>query len=134
MENCINQDNKNVKNTNKVQDINDFMEMLIKSSTFNDLKNDGFKLSNILRKVIWIHYNKFKNMNKKFQSFLSKRNLEFKEAFDVNSGIEEIKSVKFKCVYVIISGSMFTEFIKIFKENLNQIVCIPIITMFTLHR
>ena len=67
-------------------------------------------------------------------SFLSEKNLKFVEAFDVSSGIEEIKKVDFKCIYVIVSGSMFNEFIQLFQENLNQIKCIPIITMFTLHR
>ena len=126
--------NENSENTDNRQDSNNIMDMLIQSNISKDIKNNKFKFSNILCKVIWIHYNKFKNLNEEFQSFLSKRNLEFKEAFDVKSGIEEIKSVKFKCIYVIISGSMFTEFIKLFKENLNQIFCMPIITMFTMHR
>ena len=128
--NIDNGNNLSVEDNNNIKDNNHIMDRLFQNSKINN----EFKFSNILCKVIWIHYNKFKNLNEEFQSFLSKRNLEFKEAFDVKSGIEEIKSVKFKCIYVIISGSMFTEFIKLFKENLNQIFCMPIITMFTMHR
>ena len=100
----------------------------------NEMNNNNFKFSNILCQVIWIHYNKFKDTNNELMSFLSKRNLKFTEKFDVQSGIEEIKRVKYKCLYVIISGSMFSQFIQLFIENLSQISCIPIITMFTLHR
>ena len=121
MGNRNSQNNENSEKIYNIQDRRNIMDELIQSSIFNDKKNNKFIFSNILCKVIWIHYNKFKNLNEEFQSLLSKRNLEFKEAFDVKSGIEEIKSIKFKCVYVIISGSMFTEFIKLFKENLNQI-------------
>jgi len=134
MGNRNSQNNENSEKIYNIQDRRNIMDEHIQSSIFNDKKNNKFIFSNILCKVIWIHYNKFKNLNEEFQSLLSKRNLEFKEAFDVKSGIEEIKSIKFKCVYVIISGSMFTEFIKLFKENLNQIFCIPIITMFTMQR
>ena len=111
------------------------MEMLIQDDTC-DVINDGnnFQFSNILSEVLWIHKNLLKEDNNIFIQYLTTKNLKFKEVFDVYSGIEVLKSIKFKCLYVIISGSMFTEFIKIFKENLNQIVCIPIITIFTLDR
>ena len=123
-----NQNNINVEDNNNKGDNNNILKMLIED------ENNKFKFSNILCKVLWIHTNKFKDSNQIIMSFLTKRNLEFKEVFDVCSGIEEIKRVKFQCIYVIISGRMFTEFIQLFKENLSQIVCIPIITIFTLNR
>ena len=98
------------------------------------MENDNFKFSNILSKVIWIHKNMFKDSNTVFMSFLQKRNLKFTEAFDNPSGIEEIKKVKFKCIYIIISGSMFMDFVNLLKQNLNEISCMPVITIFTTHR
>ena len=59
-------------------------------------KMDDYKFSNILSEVIWIHRNMFKDLNQEFISFLNKRNLKFTEAFDVCSGIEIIKTFKFK--------------------------------------
>ena len=94
----------------------------------------NFKFSNILCNVLWIHPNKFKNSNHIFKSIMKERDLKFKEASDPSSGIEELKKVKFKCIYIIVSGSMFQEFIQKFQENLSQITCIPIITIFTLHK
>ena len=98
------------------------------------MMDDNFKFNNILSEVIWIHKNKFKDSNQMFVSFLNKRNLKFIEAFDVPSGIAKIKEIKFKCIYVIVSGSMFSDFIKLFKQNINQISCIPVITIFTMEK
>ena len=122
----INQDNNtgnfmNINNNNSNNIINN-----------NKVSKDDYKFSNILCKVIWIHRNRFKESNNAFISYLSKRNLNFTEAFNINSGIEEIIKVKFKCIYIIVSGSLFPEFIQLFQENLSKICCIPIITMFTL--
>ena len=65
---------------------------------------------------------------------MSKRNLKFIEAFDVNDGIEKIKSVNYKCIYVIISGSLFNDFVNLLKQNLKLISCMPIITMFVMDK
>ena len=96
----------------------------------------NFSFSNILCEVIWIHKDKLKDLNNSFISFLSKKNLKFTEVSDVNSCIEIMKSIKFeyKCIYVLVSGSMFVEFIESFNKNLSEIKCIPIITIFTLNR
>jgi hypothetical protein len=97
-------------------------------------KMDDYKFSNILSEVIWIHRNMFKDLNQEFISFLNKRNLKFTEAFDVCSGIEIIKTFKFKYIYIIVSGSMFSDFVQEFKKNLIHISCIPVITIFTLNK
>ena len=99
-----------------------------------EMTNDDFQFSNILSKTIWIHKNRFKDSNAAFISFLEKRKLKFTEAFEVASGIEEIKKVHFQCIYIIISGSMFNDFVNLLKQNLNEILCLSVITIFTLHR
>jgi hypothetical protein len=112
---------------------NYFIKASIQETIKDNIEDDNrFKFSNILHEIIWIHRNIFKDSNGIFMQLLSKKNLVFKEAFNVSSGIEEIKKVKFKCIYVIVSGSMFSEFIQLFQKNINQIFCIPIITIFTM--
>ena len=113
---------------------NYFIKAAIQETIKDNIEDENsFKFSNILHEIIWIHRNIFKDSNGIFMKLLSKKNLVFKEAFDVSSGIEEIKKVKFKCIYVIVSGSMFSEFIQLFQKNINQIFCIPIITIFTMN-
>ena len=127
--------NNEINNNNNINN-NNIMNNNNKMNNNNNSKNNSkdFEFSNILCKVIWIHKNKFKDANKIFISFLSKRNLSFTEANDNNSGIEEIIKIKFKCIYIIVSGSMFDEFVKLFQKNLNKICCIPIVTIFTSHK
>ena len=134
MDKFKNSDEKIVLNNENYNNQQKIMEKLIQDNLNNSITDNNFLFSNILCKVLWIHKNIFKDSNNVFKQYLIKKNLEFKEAFDVYSGIEEIKAVKFKCLYVIISGSMFTEFIQLFKENISQIDCIPIITIFCLNR
>jgi len=125
MNNNMNNNNMNNNNMNNINMINNL--------TFNNI---NFSFSNILCEVIWIHQNKLKDLNNLFVSFLSQKNLKFTEVSDVNSCIEIMKSSKFeyKCIYVIVSGSKFLEFVESFNNNLSEIKCIPIITIFTLKR
>ena len=111
--------------------IGDYFDNYVKRN--NQSSDNNFKFSNILCEVLWIHSNRYKSSNNIFKSVLTKRNLEFKEASDPTSGIEELKKIQYKCVYVIVSGRMFQEFIQKFQENLSEISCIPIITMWTMH-
>ena len=111
--------------------IGDYFNNYIKQ---NNLSSDNnFKFSNILCEVLWIHSNRFKNSNNIFKSALTKRNLQFKEVSDPTSGIEELKKIHYRCIYVVVSGSMFQEFIQKFQENISEISCIPIITIFALN-
>ena len=48
--------------------------------------------------------------------------------------MEPIKSLKFSETTIIISGSLYTEFIKKFEENLTDIFIIPKIIIFTLNK
>ena len=118
-------------NTIKNNIIGDYFDNYVKRN--NQSSDNSFKFSNILCEVLWIHSNRYKSSNNIFKSVLTKRNLEFKEASDPTSGIEELKKIQYKCVYVIVSGRMFQEFIQKFQENLSEISCIPIVTMLTMH-
>ena len=127
-----NETKNNREDTRKRNYMSNYLDNYIKEN--NLLGDSNFKFSEILSEVLWIHKNKFKNQNNIFKSVLTERKLEIKEVFDIISGIEEMKNIKFKCIYVIISGSMFSEFIQKFRENISQIYCIPIIAMFTQHK
>jgi len=136
MNNIMNNDNNNMMDNimSNIMINNNINNNSMNMMDINNIYN--FSFSNILCEVIWIHKNILKELNNAFISFLSQRNLKFTEVSDANSCIEIMKSDKFeyKCIYVVVSGSMFLEFIEYFNNNLSEIKCIPIITIFTLDK
>ena len=53
---------------------------------------------------------------------------------NVNEAINKIKKIEFEESYIIVSGRLYSEFIKKFKENLKDICIIPKIIIFTLNK
>ena len=50
---------------------------------------------------------------------------------NVESAIEQLKYLEFKETKIIITGSLFTEFVKSFKENILEMYLAPKIIIFT---
>ena len=92
-------------------------------------------LNNILNIIIWIDPNINNNENTKYlrqlESYKNTKVHPFKNILD---SIEFIKTLKFEETNIIISGSLYSEFIKKFEENIRDIYIIPKIIIFTLSK
>ena len=81
-------------------------------------------------KLIWIDYNINKSENIKYQNIL-KNITSFKGFNSIELGLEEIKKIKFERVIIILSKSMFNDFIPLFDKEKNNICCSLNIIVFT---
>ena len=81
--------------------------------------------------MIWID----KDINSKEKSDyieeLSYSGFKTKKCKEVMKAIKAMKFVKFEVIKIIIDDELYSEFVKIFKENLKYMLCIPAIIIFT---
>ena len=83
--------------------------------------------------LIWLDTNV---ENEENQSYINSNKAKIKE-FDlltckkIEDVVEKLKQIKFVKTYMIISGRLYGEFIKVYKNNLNQFNVAPKITIFT---
>ena len=115
----IEEENENENNLNENNNI-------INISENNSSKNQDKKLP----KLIWIDYNingkenlKYKNDLKKLV-FLIECNL-------IEQGLEEIKKIKFERVILMLTKTMFINFINLFEKEKKEICCSLNIVVFT---
>ena len=95
----------------------------------------GNNSSNEITNVIWIDPNVFNGENSiYFEELENIKNTKISRFKNVEDALELIKSLKFSETTIIISGSLYTEFIKKFEENLTDIFIIPKIIIFTLNK
>ena len=92
--------------------------------------------NNISNVIIWIdpNINNEENTNylKQLKSFKNSKIYSFHNVLD---SLVLIKSLKFEETNIIISGSLYNEFIKKFEENIRDIyIIIPKIVIFTLNK
>ena len=86
-------------------------------------------MSKLNSNLIWIDKNIYNQENTEYQN-------EFKKEFklfpytNVKDGINKLKEINFEETFLIISGSLYPEFISDFKNNLYDIYNIPKIIIF----
>ena len=81
--------------------------------------------SNIIY-IIWIDPNIYKKENSYYLKELKQiKNTIIYCFIGVMDALRFIKNIKFSETNIIISGSLYTEFIEIFKENITDIFIIP---------
>ena len=82
--------------------------------------------------VIWIDENIDNEENLKYiKDIISNNSLNVKACKNINDAMKCIKNLKFQETKVIVSGRLYSEFIKVFKLNLNKIFVVPKIIVFT---
>ena len=87
-----------------------------------------------LENIIWIDQNIENKENKNYSKELESLKL-LKHIFkNVEDAIECIKEIKFKEVKIIISGKLYQEFVRSFKNNINEMYCAPKIIVFTMSK
>ena len=85
-----------------------------------------------LKHLIWIDPNVDNEENKKYVANME--NIGFKniQCFkSTEDGINYLKTIKFESTKIILSGRLFIDFIKKFKENIKEMLIIPKIAVFT---
>ena len=87
--------------------------------------------NNLLNIIIWIdpNINNYENTKyiKDLESFKNTRIYPFK---DISDSLEKIKTIKFEETHIIVSGSLYSEFIKELEENIRDIYVVPKIIIF----
>ena len=82
--------------------------------------------------LIWIDVNYDNKENTSYLKEFNKiKTLKIKCFKDNDEAIKYIKAIKFEETNIIISGSLYTQFIENFKENITDIYIIPKIVVFT---
>ena len=82
--------------------------------------------------VIWVDPLINNEENRKYLKYLKNFDyLKVKDFKEVKYAIDEIKKIYFEETVIILSGKLYFEFIKQFKENLKDIYIIPTILVFT---
>ena len=82
-------------------------------------------------KLFWIDRNINNNENKKYQVILRNMNFKLLALENENEGINEIKKIKFEKINILISGSLFQNFINLIKSEKTKISCVINIVVFT---
>ena len=89
-------------------------------------------MGNDTPKLIWIDKEIDNNENRGYQGRIKK--LAKLEVFkSINDGMNKIIEFKFEKVFVMIRGTMFEDFIKLFKQEKKKICCVLHIIVFTTH-
>ena len=82
--------------------------------------------------IIWIDANVDNEENKEYLNSLKDiQNTKIRCFKNVGDSLTFIKRIKFAETNIIVSGRLYSEFIKTFEENLNDIFIIPKIIVFT---
>jgi len=82
-------------------------------------------------KLVWIDRNINNDENKIYQEILRDMNFELYALENENEGINEIKKFKFERINLLISGSLFKNFINLIKKEKVKISCSLNIIVFT---
>jgi len=94
---------------------------------FNECNN---KCDNLL--VVWIDGKVHNNENKQYQKEINNTNYVKLSCFpDVKEGIDYLITIRFCKTIIIVSGRKYPEFIKMFKNNINNLKIVPMTIIFT---
>lgn len=86
--------------------------------------------SNVDPELIWIDYNIDNAENKLYQKMLNEI-LPYKGFKAITDGINEIKKIKFKKLMLMLTSSIFYDFIPLFEREKNEIFCCLNVIVFT---
>ena len=87
-----------------------------------------------LENIIWIDQKIENKENTDYSKELESLKLLKHKFKNVEDAFEYIKEIKFKEVKIIISGRLYKEFVKSFKNNINEMYCAPKIIVFTMNK
>ena len=100
------------------------------SNNQNSLGNERF-----ISDIYWIDEKVNNNSNKKIQTKLidafSDKKFKLKVIEDFDTGFNEILKVKFKFIYLIISGRNFKKYVEYIDKYKNELTTVPITIIFT---
>ena len=92
--------------------------------------NNNYLRSNIV--LVWIDKKVNNSENTGYQKeFRNINNLDLHCFENVYDGINFLKKIEFKRTIIITSGSIYSEFINVFKKNINELRIAPRIIIFT---
>ena len=97
---------------------------------FPCLQNNSIILSPYCINLIWIDPNITNDENTKYTNGL-KAFTKLNCFENIKEGIDSLKTIKFEKVVIIISGRISTPFYEELKNNINEILTIPKIIIFT---
>ena len=84
-----------------------------------------------LRKLLWIDKTFNEGQNQDYLKTLTTLPFDLKPFKTVNEGFNFIKTIPFEKIILIVRGTMFENFLKMFKEEINNIKCTVDIVIFT---
>ena len=125
----LNQNNINIIIENENYNENELTEnnnIINISKNINSSKNQEKKLS----KLIWIDYNINGKENLKYKNEL-KEIIFLIECNSIEQGLQEIKKIKFERVILMLTKTMFKDFITLFEKEKKEICCSLNIIVFT---
>ena len=95
-----------------------------------ETKKNGTKIKET--SVIWVEQNINSEENREYiTELLTLNNLKINAVNNIESALELIKFKKFKDIIVITSGRFYNKFIEGFKQNIQDMYVIPLISVFT---
>ena len=103
-----------------------------KNNTYieNVLNSNSKDMDDFVPELIWIDYNINNYENNKYKEQL-KDIILIKGFKTIEDGLDEIKKIKFKKVFLILSKRMFSDFIIIFEKEKTKICCCLNVIIFT---
>ena len=98
--------------------------------------SDEIKLEKNVSVLVWIDQNINSNENIYYQNEIKlKKNIDEYFAFESSSkAIDFLKKIEFNKTYIICSGKMYIDFIKKYKEDINDFMICPKIIIFTFNK
>ena len=86
-----------------------------------------------MSEIIWIDKNINNKENTDYINQLEEEMefLKIKPIKENKEAINHLKDIKHKKVIIIVSGSLYSEFVNSFKENINDMFLVPKIIVFT---
>ena len=87
--------------------------------------------NNLLNIIIWIDPNIDNSENTKYINELKRfKNIEMHTFKDISDSLKQIKKIRFEETHIIVSGTLYSEFIKELEENIRDIYVVPKIIIF----
>ena len=88
--------------------------------------------NNLLNIIIWIDPNIDNSENTKYINELKRfKNLEMHTFKDISDSLKQIKKIRFEETHIIVSGTLYSEFIEKLEENIRDIYVVHKIIIFT---
>ena len=99
------------------------------------IKNQILKYLKNKETIFWVDENIKNQENQQYcDEIYNEYTINFTEFVDLNSIFEEMKLIKFEIVFIIISGKLIEDYLKLFKKQIDLLYIIPIHIIFTSHK